>query len=69
MSIRLIAKELYKARRREESLVKEMAAADQNAGSRLEDKLLEDKLRRARAERRRLEATLAGLIDRGAPSG
>ena len=64
MSIRLIAKELYQARRREESLVKEMAAADRDTASRLEEKL-----RQARAERRRLEASLAGLIDRGAPSG
>jgi hypothetical protein len=64
MSIRLIAKELYQARRQEESLVKEMAAADRDAGSRLEEKL-----RQARAERRRLEATLADLIDRGTSSG
>jgi hypothetical protein len=63
MSIRLIAKELYQARRREESLVKEMAAADKDTEVRLEEKL-----RQARAERRRLEASLAGLIDRGAPT-
>jgi hypothetical protein len=63
MSIRLVAKELYQARRREESLTKEISAADPTAKSRLEDRL-----RRASAERRRLEAMLAGLIDRSTPS-
>ncbi|MEJ2638623.1 MAG: hypothetical protein P8010_03520 [Desulfosarcinaceae bacterium] len=64
MSIRVIAKELYRARRREDSLAKEMAAADTAEKSRFEKGL-----RQARAERRRLETMLAGLIDRGAPSG
>jgi hypothetical protein len=63
MSIRLIAKELYQARRREESLLKEISAADPTAKTRLADRL-----RRASAERRRLEAMLAGLIDRSTPS-
>jgi hypothetical protein len=60
MSIRLIAKELYAARRREESVLKEMAAADTAEKSRFEAGL-----RQARAERRRLEVMLAGLLDRG----
>ena len=65
MSIRLIAKELYAARRREESLATELdeakrvASADMAYTSRLEDEL-----RRARAERRRMEEILAGHIDR-----
>jgi hypothetical protein len=63
MSIRLIAKELYEARKREEFLVAQMAAADRDAGSRIEEKL-----RQARVERRRLETSLVGLIDRGRPS-
>ena len=60
MSIRLIAKELYAARRREENLEREMAAADMT-----QRPLLEAELRTARAERRRMEEILAGHIDRG----
>ncbi|MDJ0784738.1 MAG: hypothetical protein QNJ22_22430 [Desulfosarcinaceae bacterium] len=63
MSIRLIAKELYAARQREEALGKEMAIADP-----AQKPHLAERLRVARAERRRLEAILAGHIDRGAPS-
>jgi hypothetical protein len=60
MSIRLIARELYAARQREEALAREVAAADGALKSRLETDL-----RRARAERHRLEEILAGHIDRG----
>ena len=64
MSIRLIAKELYAARQREEAVAWEMAAADI-----AEKKRLEAVLRRARGERQQLEAMLAGHIDRGPGSG
>jgi hypothetical protein len=60
MSIRLIAKELYAARQREETLAREVADARGAHKSRLETTL-----RQARAERRRLEEILAGHIDRG----
>jgi hypothetical protein len=63
MSIRLIAKELYAARQREEALEGEVAGADEAYKVRLEADL-----RRARAERRRLEEILAGHIDRGPAS-
>jgi hypothetical protein len=61
MSIRMIAKELYAARQREDALSREAAAANMAHRPRLAEAL-----RRARAERRRLEETLAGHIDRGA---
>lgn len=63
MSIRLIAKELYAARRREEKLEKAAAAADMTRKP-----LLEAELRTARAERRRMEEILAGHIDRAGTS-
>ena len=60
MSIRLIAKELYVARRREEALEKAVAGADM-----ARKPLLKAELRTARAERRRMAEILAGHIDRG----
>lgn len=60
MSIRLIAKELYAARQREAAVEREVASA-----SMAERPPLVQALRRARNERKRLEAILAGHIDRG----
>lgn len=60
MSIRLIAKALYAARQREAAVEKELTNA-----SMAERPRLVQALHRARTERKRLEATLAGHIDRG----
>lgn len=65
MSIRMLAKELYAARQREESLSNELAKAKEASASGMADPSgLADALRRARAERQRMEAILAGHIDR-----
>ena len=66
MSIRLIAKELYAARQREEALSKEAAALRAVPGTITDrQRRIESALRTARAERRRMEQILAGHIDRG----
>jgi hypothetical protein len=55
MSIRLLARELYRLRREVESLERELASAA--AG---QEEKIEAKLRAARADRNRLRATLDG---------
>lgn len=63
MSIRLIAKELYAARQREEAAARALADAQG-----VQKTPLEADLRQARAERQQLEKILAGHIDRGPAS-
>lgn len=58
MSIRLIAKDLYRLRREVEELETELASAPAGSHERLEAKL-----REARAERDRLRAILDGQKD------
>ena len=63
MSIRLIAKELYRLRQEVERLETELAAAPM-----AEQGAIQTRLRQARAERDRLRATLDGRKDSPRPT-
>ena len=63
MSIRLIAKDLYRLRQEVERLETELAAAPMG-----KQEAIQTKLRQARAERDRLRATLDGRKDSPRPT-
>ena len=63
MSIRLIAKDLYRLRQEVERLETELAAAPM-----AEQEAIQARLRQARAERDRLRATLDGRKDSPRPT-